>query len=1132
MGFGNVAEDRQDILTLRCARFKALLSRALLPCLLILGGGGAALAQSCEQPVGSVQSLEGEVAVQDEGDATWRPAQLGQALCKATSIRTGSLSRAALMLVNDEVLRLDQETTLKLSDVPLDVEQPSLLDLAFGAVQSFSRSPKKVNVNTAYMTLAIRGTEFVIRADQEQSLLTVLEGEVLASNAAGEVPVPAGSAAVARAGQAPQVTLVARPRDAVQWSLFYPPIFSAPPGDAPELLEAQRLAAANDVAGALAALERAPPGAGVDTYRASLLLQVGRVDEARRAIDAALAADPQAAQAYALRSIVQVVQNEREASLADAQKAVELDPTSAPAGIALSYAQQANFDLEGARDTLLQATKDQPNDALAWARLGEVRLMLGDRRGARQAAQQAVALAPDLDRTQTVLGFTDLSEIRIRSAQTAFERAIELAPSDPLPRLGLGLARIRQGNLERGRGELDIAVALDPSSALLRTYLGKAYFEEFRDPLAEQQFAIAKELDPYDPTPYLYDAIMKQTQNRPVEALQQLDRSIALNENRAIYRNGLQIDEDRAARGTALARIYDDLGFRELGANEADEALAIDPTNTAAHRLLSDLYIGARRRESARVSELLQAQLFQNINRNPVQPSLSETNLNIITSGGPAEAGFNEFTPLFESNGVQVNATGLVGNENTIGGEGVVTGLYDWASISAGIFYYDTDGWRENNDLKHKIQNVFFQAALLPELNLQLEYRHRDTDQGYLPFNFDRNDFLDPYKNDFTQDTARVGLRFSPTNDQDFLLSFIYNDFSDNTDQLFPLDIFQVDNKSRATDDAYQLEGLHVFRRDWFNLTTGLGYADVDQKVRQSITLDGQPFVDETTRPNIDQYRGYFYGNAQWPTPVTWTLGFSYDDYEEEDLHLQKLNPKAGVRWQVTPEVALRAAAFRYVKPALAANRTIEPTQVAGFDQIFDDANGTEAWRYAIGSDWTIGPGLFAGAEASWRDLSVPVEVNNDFQETNWDEQTHRLYLYWAPLPRWAFTADLVYDRFESEDSILDKFGDLPSMSTRSASRSAFATFTRAAYSPAWRPRWCTRTSSGLRPRSSATARTPSLWSTARSATNSRTGSGSSACRSATCSIAASSSRTTATASSATHRQSGRTSRNANSARN
>ena len=92
------------------------------------------------------------------------------------------------------------------------------------------------------MTLAIRGTEFVIRAEQDQSLLTVFEGEVLASNAQGEVPVPRGQSVVATPGQAPQPFLVARPRDAVQWSLFYPPIFSAPPGDAPDLETAQRLA--------------------------------------------------------------------------------------------------------------------------------------------------------------------------------------------------------------------------------------------------------------------------------------------------------------------------------------------------------------------------------------------------------------------------------------------------------------------------------------------------------------------------------------------------------------------------------------------------------------------------------------------------------------------------------------------------------------------------------------------------------------------------------------------------------------------------------------------------------------------------------------------------------------------------
>ena len=109
-----------------------------------------------------------------------------------------------------------------------------------------------------------------------------------------------------------------------------------------------------------------------------------------------------------------------------------------------------------------------------------------------------------------------------------------------------------------------------------------------------------------------------------------------------------------------------------------------------------------RRREIARVSNLLQAQMLQDININPIQPSLAEANLNLVTQGGPAEAGFNEFTPLFERNQVQLNATGLVGNESTYGAEGVASAIYDRYSISAGGFGYWTDGWRKNNDINLK----------------------------------------------------------------------------------------------------------------------------------------------------------------------------------------------------------------------------------------------------------------------------------------------------------------------------------------------------------------------------------------------------------------------------------------------
>ena len=579
----------------------------------------------------------------------------------------------------------------------------------------------------------------------------------------------------------------------------------------------------------------------------------------------------------------------------------------------------------------------------------------------------------------------------------------------------------------RGRSDLDLAVALDPSSALLRTYLGKAYFEEFRDDLAEQQFSIAKELDPNDPTPYLYDAIMKQTQNRPVEALEQLDRSIALNENRAIHRSGIQLDEDRAARGTALARIYDDLGFRDLGLNQASQALSYDPSSTAAHRLLSDLYLGTRRLESARVSNLLQAQLLQNVNLNPVQPSLSETNLNIIGTGGPADVGFNEFTPLFTSNGVQLNASGLAGNEDTYGAEGVATVLHDWISVSGGAFHYSTDGWRSNNDIEHTIYNFFVQAAVTPQLNLQVELRDRDSNNGDLAFNFDQNAFSDNFKRKLDQDLQRIGVRYSPGGSSDFLLSAIHSHRDETIRTEEPIDpVTVVNDRSEVKDDAYQVEGQHIFRRDIYNITTGGAYSNVDRKIDVNLAFNGEPFVDDSSSDNIDHHRGYIYGNLELPTPVTWTLGLSVDRYEEADFQETKVNPKLGVQWRATDDVTVRAAAFRYVKPALPSNLTIEPTQVAGFDQLFDDINGTSVWRYGVGVDWRLRENLFGGAEATWRELSEPLFADGDARTENRSEQTHRLYLYWTPLPRWAVRTEFIYDRFRAQKGLATEFGDVP----------------------------------------------------------------------------------------------------------
>jgi Flp pilus assembly protein TadD len=97
--------------------------------------------------------------------------------------------------------------------------------------------------------------------------------------------------------------------------------------------------------------------------------------------------------------------------------------------------------------------------------------------------------------------------------------------------LGLGLAKIRESGLHEGSREIEIAASLDPNNALVRSYLGKAYFEEKRAGLDEREYQTAKQLDPNDPTPWFYDAIAKQTTNRPVEALRDLQTAIALNDN-------------------------------------------------------------------------------------------------------------------------------------------------------------------------------------------------------------------------------------------------------------------------------------------------------------------------------------------------------------------------------------------------------------------------------------------------------------------------------------------------------------------------------------------------------------------------------------------------------------------------
>ena len=635
-------------------RILAVIAAAVLPVGVVHAQG-----KPCDPAPAKAVSVQGTVEAKRAAETAWQPVKLNDTFCPGDQIRVQAKSRADVMLLNQSVMRLNANSTITVA-APKD-QNTGVVDLLRGATNILSRGPRSLEVNTPFTVAGVRGTEFYLSIESDQTLITVFEGEVLAQNAAGSLSLTDGQSAVAQAGRAPALRTVVKPRDAVQWTLYYPPVayfrpdeFPAGPGWQGMVRRSTELYGKGDITGAFQSLDNAPADIRDPrffAYRAQLALAVGRVDDATADINRALQIAPNDPNALSLQAIMAVVQNDKDRALAIAQKNVAANPTSATAWIALSYAQQARFDLPGARASVDKAVGLEPQNALAFARLAELNSSFGELDATFAAAQKAAALDPNLARTQTVLGFAYLVQMKTAEARGAFDKAIALDQGDPLPRLGLGLSKIRDGRLEEGGRDIEIAASLDPANSLVRSYLGKVYYEEKRFPRDEREYKVAKELDPRDPTPYFYDAILKQTTNRPVEALQEMEKAIALNDNRAVYRSELLLDSDNASRSASLARIYTDLGFQQLALVEGFKSVNADPTNFSAHRFLSDTYAVLPRHEIARVSELLQSQLLQPINLTPLQPRLAESNLFLISSGGPGTASFSEFNPLFTGDG-------------------------------------------------------------------------------------------------------------------------------------------------------------------------------------------------------------------------------------------------------------------------------------------------------------------------------------------------------------------------------------------------------------------------------------------------------------------------------------------------
>ena len=230
---------------------------------------------------------------------------------------------------------------------------------------------------------------------------------------------------------------------------------------------------------------------------------------------------------------------------------------------------------------------------------------------------------------------------------------------------------------------------------------------------------------------------------------------------------------------------------------------------------------------------------------------------------------------------------------------------------------------------------------------------------------------------------------------------------------------FQTSEDPRS--DNYELQ--YLFNSNKFNLVTGAGTNSVDGVGNITVLQDGIPLPGTIPLSLVtDQTNAYLYSYITPESDINLTLGLSYDDIERESLqrNTEEVNPKLGVTWDVSQVLRLRLAAFEAVKRDLVASQTLEPTQVAGFVQFYDDPNDSKSTTYGFGIDGRPSRQTFAGIEMQQRDLDIPEIIATDLS-TTFKSREETLYLFYLD---WLLTRQLALSLQYSLEEIKTDFDD------------------------------------------------------------------------------------------------------------
>jgi tetratricopeptide (TPR) repeat protein len=923
---------------------------------------------------GGVRVAEAQGIVEFSTDAakSWEPVQTNQTLRALELLRTGANSRCALVWSDRSVISFGASSEIQILTPQSPAMEPGLRLMA-GIVSFFHRDkPGEIQIITRGAAAGIEGTEFAMAVDQnDKTTVSVIDGKVKFGNEFGTLLLTNGEQAEVVLGKSPVRSAGFIVNDVLQWIFYYPAVLDLhdlPFTEAEKSVLKESLAAyqAGNLSLALNYFPaRVPDSSAIRIYHAALLLSVGNVGESQRI----LAALPDRSEnfqrlAAALHRLIAAVKHQPDADQFKSRLASEF--------LADSYYEQSQAvrgtSLKKALALARQAAAVSPDFGLAWERVAELEFCFGDIRNSLAALNKGVALAPENPKALVLRGFLLAAQNSPKTAIGVFDQALAINPALGDAWLGRGLCLIRTRHGAQGREDLLVAAAIEPQRAELRSYLGKAYADagDFRQ--AQKELDLAKQLDPSDPTAWLYSALLNQERSRINTAIEDMEKSQQLNDNRRVYRSDHLLDQDQAVRSANLAQMYDDAGMKVVGQEEAEKAITYDYDNYSAHLFLANTYnelidpneINVRY-ETPAESEYLLANLLSPASAGTLSPTISQ----------------DEYSKFFDRDGFGVSSETEYLSRGAWSESGDQYGTYKDFSYDFGSYYRSDPGQRPNNDIEERQ----FSLAIKQQLTLQDSVFFQASDYqengGDLTEYYNQSSANPGYRQSETQQPI-LGLGYNhewaPGVNTLFYVTRL-NDRIDATNALFPFILEFTPNHGpiTAVDSGFTMQENYTGELNIYSgelqqifqgathttiLGTRLQYGHFNtgnlQNFPKSVpglfpqpdgTADAEEF-DPTLFRRLTVY-GYHYWDIL--DSVRLIGGVAYDDIlypanlrnapisdQEQDEH--QVSPKAGLIWTPLDHTTFRFAYTRSLQGAsLDQSIQIEPSQVAGFIQSYRD---------------------------------------------------------------------------------------------------------------------------------------------------------------------------------------------------